>query len=143
MLKKIKNNMEKYMYHTVSPSYNDSSWSNECYIFGYLDGYFDESVYIEYIVNTTNNGEKIQFYKSGFEKGSFDKKRDIIYEPKTFKNEKIEWIKKLALNDSLNNIEFRNLKEDTFNVYSRYKEGTFSLKKMDFINNSSIKQSKR
>ncbi len=143
MLKKVKSNMEKYIYHTIVPSYNDSSWHDECYTFGYLDGYFDEDVYIEYIVDTMNNDEKIMVYKAGFEKGSFDKKRDNIYESKSLKNEKIEWLKKLALHDSLNNVESRNLKEDSLNIYNHYREGTFSLKKMDFINDSSIKKAKR
>ena len=142
MLKKVKNNMEKYIYHTIVPSYNDSAWHDECYTFGYLDGYFDEDVYIEYIVDTMNNDEKIMVYKAGFEKGSFDKKRDNIYESKSLKNEKIEWLKKLALHDSLNNVESRNLKEDSLNIYNHYREGTFSLNKMDFINDSSMKKSK-
>ena len=131
------------MYHTSVPSYNDSSWQEECYTFGYLDGYFDEDVYIEYIVDTMNNEEKIKTYKTGFDKGVFDKKRASIYEPKLLKSERIEWLKKLALHDALNNIDFRGLKKDSLDTYNNYKQGTFSLKKMDFINDPNINKMKR
>ena len=52
--------------------------------------------------------------------------------PKGLLKEKEIFLKKLALNDSLNNVETRNLKPDSYDVYNFYKSGTFNLNNMDF-----------
>lgn len=143
MLKKIKNIMEEYMYDTTTSSRQSFNVEEQCYVFGYLDGYFDEKVYFEYILSTINNETCLETYQKGFDKGNFDKKRANIYEPKVLKNDKIEWIKKLALHDTLNNVEFRNLKENSLNAYNSYKNGTFNLGKMDFVQDIDTHKIKR
>lgn len=135
MLKKMKKNVEKYMYNTTVLS-NDPQ--DQCYFFGYLDGYFEEQAYVEYIINSINNREKLEIYNTGYDKGLKDGKRTRVYNSNQYKQDRLSWIKSLALHDVLNNIEARNLKEETNELYKKYQNGTFHLRKMDFIEENRI-----
>lgn len=138
MLGKIQNDMDKYMYRTNVTSYSLSEWKDESYFFGYLDGYFDEELYIKYIMNDINNEERLKLYKSGFDKGLFDRKRAKAYEPKLLMKEKDEWIQKLVMYDTFNHVDYRNLKEDSFDAYNNYKTGPYVIKNERFIKDTSV-----
>lgn len=133
MLKKMQKNMGKYMNNTKTLSNVSSTWQEQCYTFGYLDGYFDEQIYIEYIIESNDNESKLEVYNTGYEKGLKDRTKIRYNNPEVLKKDTIEWVKKLALHDVLNNVETRNLKEKNKELYQKYQNGTFHLGKMDFI----------
>ena len=132
MLKKISEKMNEYVVIANNLSYLSKEWESKCYFCGYVDGYFDEDVYKPYIENALNNENKLVKYGEGFVRGSRDRKTMKDNNPKGLLKEKEIFLKKLALNDSLNNVETRNLKPDSYDVYNFYKSGTFNLNNMDF-----------
>lgn len=132
MLKKIENNMSDYLKINSDPGYLSSDWKEKIYFFGYVDAYFDESVYKPYIVNTLNNENKLVSYDEGFAKGTTDRKHKRDNDPKGLIKEKENWLKGLALNDVLNDINDRNLKEEALDIYNFYKTVTFSLRTREF-----------
>lgn len=133
MLKKIKKNVDMYMCDKQVMSFNLPECKDQCYTFGYLDGYFDEKMYIEYVNNSSKCEEKLLIYNDGYEKGLKDRTRIRYNDPDLLKKEKIEWIKKLSLHDALNNVDSRNLNDDSMTMYEKYKTGLFHLGKMDFV----------
>lgn len=138
MLKKMQKNIENYMRNTTVLSNASNCWQEQCYTFGYLDGYFEEQVYIQYIINSDINESKLEVYNTGYEKGLKDGKRIRIYDSNQYKQDRLGWIKSIALHDVLNDIETRNLKDDTKELYEKYKNGTFHLGKMNFIEEQRI-----
>lgn len=142
MLKNVQKNASKYQTNS-KVSNSQSEWNEQCYTFGYLDGYFEESVYIECIINTNNKEKKIEIYNKGYEKGTKDGKRIKLYEPKVYKEDRLTWIKALALHDALNNVENRNFKEETSALYETYQNGVFSLGKMNFVNPNRFNNTKK
>lgn len=132
MLKKIKEKINDYVVIDSMPTYVSKEWENQCYFCGYIDGYFDENLYKVYIEDTLNNEHKLVKYNEGFDRGVRDRRSMRDNHPKDLLVEKENFIKKLALNDALNKIETRNLKEDTLNMYEFYKTATFSLSRMDY-----------
>ena len=143
MLKRMEKNVEQYMRNTTSLSYSSSVWQEQCYTFGYLDGYFQEKIYIEYICNSDNNEKKLKFYNEGFEEGTKYGKRTRMYEPEVFKQELSNWVKVLAIHDALNEVKRRNFKEDTMLLYEKYQNQPYSLGKLDFIDEKGMNAKKR
>ena len=82
---KITKKIEDYIYCTI-PKYNDEKKC--CYIWGYIDGYFIESVYENYIVKE----EHKEYYRQGFKDGYKD--RLNCKDSKELKKEKKAWIDK-------------------------------------------------
>lgn len=137
MLKKVKQKMEKYMYENSIPSYDTSNWQEQCYIFGYLDGYFNENLYKTYITNDQKNQEKINHYQTGYNAGTKDRDKQ---ETNTVNKEKQEWLKRIALFDFLNQEPIRNLKKDSLKIYKKNLVGTYSIAKSSFIDEKTNKK---
>ena len=132
MLKKIRDKINEYVVIANNLSYNSKEWEEKCYFCGYIDAYFDEDIYIPYIENSLNNESKVFKYNEGFTKGTRDRIIMKNNNPKGLLDEKEQFLKKLALNDILNDVEFRNLKPNALDIYEFYKHGTFNLRKQDF-----------
>lgn len=132
MLKKIREKIDEYAVMDNSPSYVSKEWENQCYFCGYIDGYFDEELYKMYIDDTINNEHKLVKYNEGFNRGIRDRRLMKDNHPKDLIKEKENFIKRLALNDVMNKVETRNLKEDALDMYDFYKGTTFSFNRMDY-----------
>ena len=94
----------KYIYQTSITSDNKETIKRQCFAFGYLDGYFDEVVYEENIeICDIEN----KYYAKGYQEGVAERLKNnnnIL-----LKVEKTEWVKKLAIYDSMNDINGRKL----------------------------------
>ena len=113
----------KYIYQTSVTSDNKETIKRQCFAFGYLDGYFDEVVYEENIeICDIEN----KYYNFGFLEGNNDRLRqdnDIL-----LKVEKTQWVKKLALYDSMNGINGRKLSSAYKNLYEEIYKNNLIIK---------------
>ena len=122
MLKKILVNMDKYMYTCYCPKRSFNDFTIQCEFMGYLDGYFDEKMYYFYIENEKNNEDLLEIYAKGYKKGQTNRRKVKDDDPKRLIAEKEEWLRKLALFDTTNNIDNRVLSEYAFDYYDLYKD---------------------
>ena len=121
MQKRILVNMKKYMYTYFCPNSSFNDYSSQCEFMGYLDGYFDEKVYYSYIETEKNNEDLLKIYAKGYKKGQTNRRKVKDEEPKQLIKEKEEWLRKLALFDTMNNVNNRVFSEYAFDYYDLYK----------------------
>ena len=121
MQKRILKNMKKYMYTSTCPVNYSKDYLEQCEFLGYIDGYFAEQMYIVYIENTINNQDKIENYFKGYQIGKRNRQKVKAENPKQLIEEKNDWLKELALNDTLNNVSDRILSDNAFEYYNFYK----------------------
>ncbi len=114
--------MDKYMYTYYCPKRGFNDCTIQCEFMGYLDGYFDEKMYCFYIENEKNNEDFLEIYAKGYKKGQTNRKKVKDDDPKRLIAEKEEWLRKLALFDTTNNIDNRVLSEYAFDYYDLYKD---------------------
>lgn len=107
-------NIEKYMYTNEVIRGNSEISKEQCYVFGYLNGYFDEITYDSSVLNT----EEDYMYDLGYNEGT--KQRNL--NSKKAKIEKLKWIIKLADYDAKNNIEDRIFSIDAMETYNIHYE---------------------
>ena len=113
--------MKKYMYTSTCPANYSKDCLEHCEFLGYLDGYFNEQMYIVYIKNNTNNEDRIDNYSKGYQIGKKNRQNIKDKNPKLLVTEKNIWLRELALHDTLNNVNDRVLSEDAFEYYNLYK----------------------
>jgi len=86
----------------------------ECFAFGYLDGYFDETTYENCIV--TCDAQK-NYYNLGFQKGVNDRLHAQDEDLEMYENTKLAWTLELAKHDYIHEIENRKLSKKYKNLY--------------------------
>lgn len=100
---------EKYMYDVGLRGTSDRE--KQVFYFGYMDGYFEESLYFNYL----GDDEKIRsFYDDGYVSGINDR----VIDEKLVHIRKNCWIIKLAVYDALNDINRVGFSLDSFREYS-------------------------
>ena len=107
-------NIQKYMYTTEIINGNEEMVQAQCYVFGYLNGYFDEITYDCYLASEENK----EIYELGYVEGINDRNYDL----KKAKLEKLKWLIKLADYDAKNNIKDRIFSVDAMKLYDIYYE---------------------
>lgn len=138
MQKKIDKFLEKCIFKTTVGSLHDINRNDNCYMFGYIDGYFGENIYGSFI----DNIDECMPYNDGLEDGIKDKNRVVEKDLITYKTTKLRWIEQLALHDLLNGERERPFKTDednsrSYKLFQIYKncavvKGTsFSLNRSD------------
>lgn len=131
MKKEIKKCMNNYIYKTSVNVVSSEAIRKHCYVFGYLDGYFDEVIYHNY---TLDIEQHFKPYSIGLHKGINDRLRMIEGDDslKEYKEEKVLWLKKLAMHDALNGFTGRKFSARADQIYNIFVNSDFSLKKNDF-----------
>lgn len=107
-------NIQKYMYTTKIINGNEEMVQAQCYVFGYLNGYFDEITYDCHPASEENK----EIYELGYVEGINDRNYDL----KKAKLEKLKWLIKLADYDAKNNIKDRIFSVDAMKLYDIYYE---------------------
>lgn len=104
---KIKSRIKKYA--TKTSLNKDSSKKIQCYSFGYIDGYFKEKMYQEYIPD-----ENIKVYQIGIKEGTLEREKN----KKRAENQKEILLIKLAVFDAKNKNSKRNLSKEAEEIYN-------------------------
>lgn len=100
---------ERYMYDVGLRKGSDRE--KQVFCFGYMDGYFDERIYFNYL----GDGEKIKgLYDDGYLSGINDR----VVDEKLVHIRKNCWIIKLAVYDALNDINREGFSFNSFREYS-------------------------
>lgn len=114
MKKKIKEVMSDYIYRRSVNSSSTSDRDTNCYILGYIDGYFDENIYKTFLEKDSDYDS----YSKGESDGIKDREREIEKDLSGYKKEKVEWIEKLAIHDMLNKEINRDFKTEDIDYRS-------------------------
>lgn len=112
-MKKSNKSLCKYIYKTSLNEKTKDSIARNCKAFGYLDGYFDEEIYIQ---NIDYTGENLGNYERGYIIGTNDR---LKQKKETLQIEKTELIMKLAQHDGENYIKPRKISNKYKDIYQR------------------------
>lgn len=119
MKHKIKKEMSIYMYDTEIEEItneNKELVNNKCQVLGYLDGYFNETVY-RYCY--FSDSECRDNYLRGLHSGRFSSKK---INSELLKMEKRKYLQQLAAYDTIFGVQERNLSKKTNEEYQKYKK---------------------
>ncbi len=113
MSTKNKNPLQNFIYKTEIKEKSKQAIARNCKAFGYLDGYFDEEIYIGNFECTEDNNAN---YERGYTTGTNDRLKET---KETLQIEKTELIMKLAQYDGENNIAPRKISKKYKDIYKR------------------------
>ena len=113
MSTKNKNPLQNFIYKTEIKEKSKQAIARNCKAFGYLDGYFDEEIYIGNFEYTEDNNAN---YERGYTTGTNDRLKET---KETLQIETTELIMKLAQYDGENNIAPRKISKKYKDIYKR------------------------
>lgn len=103
----------RYMYKNSVDEKNKDIMARNCKAFGYMDGYFDEEIYVSNFEGTDDNRAN---YEKGYIKGVNDRMNTLS---DVFNIQKAEHIMKLALYDGENGCGLRKISRNFKDMYVR------------------------
>lgn len=101
----------RYMYKTEITNKGREQAARNCKAFGYLDGYFDENIYLDNFEYTDYNNAN---YEKGYNEGT---KERLRINTSDLQIQKTEFIIKLAQFDGQNNIDLRKISNPFREIY--------------------------